>query len=135
MQIDKMTLRQYLITHTEPARAQQRTSTKLLMLAGGLFLVGQLIALFWKMGGVIIFPVPILFLTAGFMRYSAVVSGTPKIQCPVCSNKLGYLFTDKNYTHKSPFIGIPNDIPEKIDQCPYCKTGMDEEIKNTEPVN
>ncbi len=131
-----MTLREYLQQEIEPARKQQQGGTMLLVIAGILFVIGQIISLFWKMGGfIILLPAPILFIIGFHMRIWAVISKTRQIQCPMCSNKLGYLFSDKNYTHKSPFLGIPEDVPEKIIQCPYCKAGMDEEIKITEPVN
>ncbi|MCK5850245.1 MAG: hypothetical protein KAH23_04960 [Kiritimatiellae bacterium] len=58
----------------------------------------------------------------------AVADVAKKVQCPNCQKKLGYLLLDPSYSKTFSPIWLPRDIPDNINQCPYCHTNFEEEM-------
>lgn len=85
----------------------------------------------------ILFPFLILsfalFGTGWNQHNKATFSLHKKLPCPSCGKNLSYLLSDKEYS-KCRFWEIPKAFPEGMNDCPYCKTSFDAEIKQAEPV-
>lgn len=112
------------------------------------FLIALLMAM---IAGCVVFPVISIFVKdsngtaaniAGYLFlipfeiyllykvYMACVTIGKEIRCPQCKNKLLYLVLDPSYSKKLLITGLPKNIPDNIENCPYCKTSFDTDIKS-----
>jgi len=69
-----------------------------------------------------------LFLAAGFIIWVySILRLRYRIICPACNRSLGYLLTDPNYSKRWTQFGIPDDLPQGFEACPYCGQLLNEE--------
>ncbi|MDD3277209.1 MAG: hypothetical protein PHP93_09185 [Kiritimatiellales bacterium] len=109
-----MTIRDQFKTRIEKIRKQQIIAT-----AG--LLSGFIISIFNPLGALLAFP-------ALFILIHAYQEIKRSIECPACHKSLGYLLTDPNYSKGSfAMLVCPPDLPLNIHECPYCKTGLEDE--------
>lgn len=72
--------------------------------------------------GKVIQLICILVFCYGSVKYiKSILSLKKVILCPNCKKSLSYLVTDDNYSNKTIIFGIPQNLPENVDSCPFCK--------------
>tara|TARA_B100000609_G_scaffold195093_1_gene188597 strand:+ start:52 stop:459 length:408 start_codon:yes stop_codon:yes gene_type:complete len=70
----------------------------------------------------------LIFFTGASMLVWSILSLHRVIVCPNCGKVLSYLVTDSNYTNNMIILGIPQQMPEGVDYCPFCHVGFNDEI-------